>query len=172
MNELNLCSTTSSLLQKAIAETRSISHNLMPNELKEFGLGCALLELVNNINETGQGYKIVFDNQVSDEEYIDPKIAITFYRVIQEIINNSIKHANANLLRIVIGIRNKHIYLITKDDGVGFEVEKSRKSGLGLGSLENRAKSTFGRLKIRSQRGKGTTHIMKVPLAINKIGMN
>jgi signal transduction histidine kinase len=150
-------------LDEIIANLREISYNLLPNTLQRKGLSEAIREFSGN-NSKKSGTKIDFYQlqQVS----IEPEKEIHVFRMMQEIIHNTLKHAQAKNLQIGLGKENNEIIILSKDDGVGFDPEKVRKSssGLGLKSIESRIEILNGTYILKSSPGTGTSYFIKIPL--------
>jgi signal transduction histidine kinase len=149
-------------LDEIIANLREISHNLLPNTLQRKGLVEAIREFTGN-NSKRNGTKIDFYQlqQVS----LTPEKEIHVFRMMQEIIHNALKHSHAKNLQIGMGKENNEIIILSKDDGVGFEPEKIRKtsSGLGLKSIESRIEILNGTYILKSTPGGGTSYFIKIP---------
>jgi signal transduction histidine kinase len=150
-------------LDEIIANLREISHNLLPNTLQRKGLSEALKEFSGN-NSKRNGTKIDFYQLQPVTITADKEIHV--FRMMQEIIHNTLKHAHAKNLQIGMGKENNEIIILSKDDGVGFEPEKIRKisSGLGLKSIESRIEILNGTYILKSSPGAGTSYFIKIPL--------
>jgi two-component system CheB/CheR fusion protein len=145
---------TLDLLNQAIITTRNISFELTPSILKDFGMKIALEELIQRL----QGSKIHIDCDIEGfEERPDYLVELSLYRIIQELINNILKHSGATRAFIELVKDANQIMLKVKDNGKGFDYEKLEKQkGLGLSSIRNRADLLGGTMKIDSHPGKGT----------------
>lgn len=150
-------------IDEIIRSMRQISHNLLPSTLERRGLAEAVREFIRMMNGQ-QGADIGLEAppllQVPKEKEVH------IFRMIQEIVNNTLKHASARHLQIVLEKEGNNLLILTTDDGEGFDVEKVRYSagGLGLKSLETRTDILRGKLIIHSQRGTGTRYVIKIPL--------
>ena len=152
------------LVNKAVLETRTISHNIMPRSLQEFGLSQTLAELSSNISVIHEKIKTNFHSVLNGKRF-ENDIELGIYRATQEIINNAIKHSQANTLDIKLEYKSGYLILITIDDGVGISETKSG-NGLGLGSLKNRIEVLNGTLEIFSAPNEGTKTKIKIPTKI------
>jgi signal transduction histidine kinase len=150
-----LLSNSIKVLNQATQEVRSISHNLMPAALMELGLKEALEDMVDKINES-KLLNINF-NMIGIEDRLQGPVEVAVYRVIQEIINNMIKHSKADQIEINLsGIKNT-LHLSISDNGIGFEKEMITKSkGLGWKSIFSRIAMLKGNIDVDSHPGKGT----------------
>lgn len=146
-----------------ITNLRRISHNLLPNTLERKGVVEALREFAQNIQDN---YPLQFNFKVTDGLVIPADSGIHIFRILQEIIHNTIKHAQAKIMQIEISERNGLLRIITKDDGAGFDEGKklAESSGLGLKSINSRVEMLNGKLKLNTALQKGTTYIIEIPV--------
>lgn len=148
---------TDDLLGKAIKDLRELSHNLQNNRIHHIGIVESVRQLLSSLEKTGR-FTTTF--HTSDNFHIlDANTDIILYRMIQEIINNIIKHASAN--RINITIDNDSPGLITiriSDNGVGFDTTLLQQDipGIGLQNIINRAKMINATVDVNSMPGNGT----------------
>jgi two-component system, chemotaxis family, CheB/CheR fusion protein len=156
----NLKDRVNGLLNEAIAATRNISFELTPTVLRDFGLKTAIEELINRLTSNNL---IITCDLVGVDKRFDDLIEISLYRIIQELLNNIIKHAQATEAHIELLNQKGFIYLRVQDNGSGFkEDETPNKKGIGLSSIRNRVKLLDGVLKVDSRMGKGTGIEIKV----------
>lgn len=156
--QLELIDTSSEILDNSIRELREICFNLMPNVLSKGGLALAVNDLLSKL-DLSKEMEVSFRNNEQIPR-LDPELEVVIYRIIQEFINNMIKHANASLFEIEINIE-QHPDLITitmKDNGQGFNMDKLKKAGENRGyeNLKSRVKAFNGKLEMSSAPGKGT----------------
>lgn len=149
-------------LDKTAAEIRELSHQMMPYALKELGLIDAIEDLCNKLLPAANiNYEI---EVVGDLKNRFPEIIeITIYRVLQELLNNLIKHSGASQMNITFTLRNKFFTIIMEDNGKGFETNK-KSSGIGISNMKSRISSLNGEMKIESEIGQGTMFIIKIPI--------
>jgi len=138
------------LLDEGIQKVRGISHNLHSNILKELGLNEAVSHFINNVC---QG-TILKCTTALDENYLDTNAenAMSLYRMVQELVNNIIKHAHAKEINISSTFINNQLALTIQHDGVGlsqkqFEAFRYNKEGLGLKNIQNRVILLRGRIE-------------------------
>lgn len=145
-------------------QLRAISFDLMPASLIQKGVLTALHELISSFDKN-KTLTIKFSCP-GQRLPLNDQQAIHTYRIIQEIIHNTIKHANASELLINIERQNATLIISTRDDGAGFDfIEKRRHGhGLGLSSLENRIMLLEGEFVVTSKYGQGTSYKIEVPL--------
>lgn len=151
------------LLDEACVEVRRISHNLSTGMVSSFGLKAALDELSESINDSGMiSCKLLIYGMNSR---LENSIEVGIYRMIQEIINNILKHAEAKNIIIQLNKLEDSISITIEDNGKGFNVKEKKKSGgLGLASIEARAKKLSGNYNIDSTIGRGSISIIEIPL--------
>ena len=150
-------------LSDIIIKIKEISYNLLPNTLARNGLLHAVEEFIDKIN-TAHHLKIrfVYENnfQLTKEKEIN------LYRIFQEIIHNTIKHANAKTLSMELRKQDNLLLLTIIDDGIGFDYEERSKNGTGLGllNLQSRAEVLNAHFLIESEKDKGTSYFFEIPL--------
>ncbi|RLD61628.1 MAG: hypothetical protein DRJ05_02165 [Bacteroidetes bacterium] len=139
----------------AIDNTKTISHNLMPAILSDFGLVKAVEDFCKKIDKLNT-INIVFGSNI-DFKLEDETNEIIIYRIIIELINNTLKHANAKKIQIRLDKNNDNIGLEYIDDGIGFDLNKAllTNSGLGLNNIINRLDSINGTYLFDSEKNGG-----------------
>jgi signal transduction histidine kinase len=148
-------------LTRAIAEMRSICFNLMPETLEEFGLIEAIKELCTQIQHAK---KINFRVIVATEfPKIRKEIEIDLYRIIQEFVNNAMKHGRATSIIIKFRCTSTQIKIALADNGKGFDIDTLTSKGMGLQNIESRTKSHNGVISIKSEPGRGTKLAIAIP---------
>ncbi len=160
----SLIEKATNLLEQATGDVRRISHNMMPGLLTKLGFFEALADLFEQMNESG---KIKADLSVEGNisSRMPENLEIMLYRIIQEMVNNSVKHADANTISLIINLLPTHISIQFSDDGKGFNVDEMLKlKTIGLKSILSRIKFLNGDVTIESNPGKGSTFFMQVPV--------
>ena len=150
-------------LDEASKEVRRIAHNMMPEVLVNYGLEAALKDFVESVN---QSKNLKADVQINNIGRLNDRTKeLMIYRIVQELINNVIKHAQAKSI-IVQLMRTDDILSITvEDDGVGFDVDVAmKKNGIGMTNLKTRVEYIGGELNIDSSEKNGTSVFIEVPL--------
>lgn len=149
-------------LDDLIKRMREISYDLIPNTLIRKGLVTALHEFTDYTNRNKQ-----FNIELKAEEpiHINEQKAIHVYRIVQEIINNTIKHSKGNNLKIHLKARDGVLFLSTTDDGVGFDHYAARKGdgGIGLRNILSRTEIIGGQMFVESKKNKGTSYSFEIP---------
>ena len=150
------------MLEDAATEVRSISHQMIPKELEQFGLVPAV-EGMLNLHFENSNMKIQFEHSGFTER-IEQKIELVLFRVLQELVSNVIKHSQANLLTVQLIRFNSHVVMNVADDGIGFKSDGKIKSGIGMLNMTSRIDAVQGHLHFESEPGKGTTVTIRTPL--------
>lgn len=160
----------SSSLNKAIAEIRRVSENLMPSELENLGLAPALRTLCREFKAPGVRLKLRTGHL---PEKIAPDLALALFRITQEALNNIAKHSSATRISLSLLRRGGLFVLNISDNGKGVAAgAKSRPAGGGLGllSMRERAESVGGSFELLSARGAGTYITVRVPVNLPERG--
>lgn len=153
------------LTTESIKEVRNISHALAPSLLQKQGLEAALNEFLDQVKTSGT---LQTELEYSVKEKLSPETEINFYRIVQEAVNNVIKHAEANKVWISIKGDGSEIEFRIIDNGKGFLVDKTRSTnGNGMNNIYSRVDFLKGQLVINSNEGKGTQFIISIPLNKN-----
>ena len=148
-------------ISNIINEVRAVSHSLVPPMLGDLGLIESIHELAENIS-LGQKLKINFKHYPFNEDSLPENAKLMLYRIIQEALNNIIKHAGARTVHIRLKRTARAVSLQVQDNGCGFELDKTRK-GLGLSNIRNRAELFGGTVRIRTAPGAGCTLHVSIP---------
>ncbi|MFW5725810.1 MAG: tetratricopeptide repeat protein [Bacteroidota bacterium] len=147
--------TSLGLLDDAITEVRSISHDMMPAALMRLGLVAALNEMARKINAAGAIKVIVVAEPDKPRLRLEAEIAV--YRIVQEIINNAIKHSSATEIVITYINQEGNITLGIEDNGKGLDKKKIQSTkGIGWLNINTRVNMFNGTININSQQGAGT----------------
>jgi two-component system, NarL family, sensor histidine kinase UhpB len=143
------------LIEMATTEIRQLSHKLLPPSLEEFGLVQALNELADTITKTGV-FQIERQWANIEEALLQRDQKLTIYRIVQEQMNNIIKHAGASNVFVSICLINSDhgLQLLIKDNGRGFDPSQKR-NGVGLRNIISRAELLYGTVTIKSSPGEG-----------------
>ncbi len=145
------------MLDSSIKEMRRVAHNLMPEALVKFGLDAALKDFCNDINQSG-ALAVSYQSIGVENAQIDQTGAITVFRIVQELINNVIKHSAATNAIVQVSKTNSNLAITVEDDGRGFDptVLKAAK-GIGWSNIESRIELMKGTSDVQSSPGKGTS---------------
>jgi signal transduction histidine kinase len=126
------------LIDNIITTVRNISHSLSPPGLALFGLENTLHELFDNFNVAGK-IKVAFENELGEKlDRFDEQTALALYRILQELLTNTVKHAGAENILIRCYQENGNSIITYKDDGIGMHTTKGKKAGMGMQNIEAR----------------------------------
>lgn len=155
-----------SLVEETILHVRRITRDLVPTTLERFGLMEAIEEFIHKLEEDNN---LVISFQSNTEEFPrqGQKLELTLYRIMQELVNNAIKHANCNKIDISLEIDEEMIGLRVTDNGVGFDPDKIKESnlaGLGLLGIESRLAIVNGTVQYEQPAQGGSSAIARIPV--------
>ena len=151
-----------SLVDESCKEVRAVSHNMMPNALLKNSLASAIREFIDKLDQKKLQVHLYTEGL---EERLDSNVETVLYRVIQECVNNVIKHADANTLDISIIKEANEITATVEDNGKGFDTaDKEKFDGMGLKNIRTRVEYLRGTVDFDSSPGKGTLVALHVPL--------
>lgn len=145
-----------SMLDNTISDLRKTAHNLMPEALMKFGLLEALTDYCNSIR-TSTGMDVIFQHY-GEQRRLSNTASVSVYRIVQELVNNALKHSSATQVLVQLTIRQQKTELTVEDNGCGFNpAVKPDSTGSGLLNVEHRAQYFNGRIDIASSPGNGTS---------------
>jgi two-component system, NarL family, sensor kinase len=150
------------MLDVAAQEVRSISHDMLSNVLVKFGLVAALNDLCDTIQSSGQIEMEVFEHGL--KQRLDNSVEIAVYRIVQELISNILKHAQAKKIILELNVQAQRLNIIVSDDGIGFKTNKNMSFGVGLDNIQKRLLSINGEMTIDSKPNQGTSTIIDIDL--------
>jgi PAS domain S-box-containing protein len=162
---LESCRKFKSIFHDFISNLRRLALELRPPELDILGFTSAVSHYLSNI-EKATGLKIELHSNV-DEKKMGDDLPIVFFRIIQETINNILKHSQAKRVSVSLRTYRKKIGLAVKDDGKGFDPNKNKKndeSGMGLRLIKEMVETLEGTFEIHSSPGKGTRLLVSLPV--------
>ncbi len=153
------------MLDETIGSVRRISRDLMPSTLEKFGLAHAMKELCERFQSTAQ--LPIRYREEGEVKSIDPKKELMIFRIVQELLNNAIKHAKATNISVTFRTTDT-FQIMVEDDGVGFNFEQQHAStkmekGLGLFNIENRTRLLHATLEFDKEKKIGTRTTLTVP---------
>ncbi len=161
-NDKSITDNLGKMVDSASLEVRQISHELMPQSLTELNIISALNELANRINKSNSITVIVSSqNEITD---ISKKTQIVVYRIIQEILNNILKHAKASAVDINLTHSESKLFLVIQDNGIYFDENAIKNSdGIGWKNIRARIEMFNGEYSISSNTSGGT----KISVSLN-----
>ncbi len=153
------------LVSQACDDIRNLAHQLNVGISSDFGLLPAISELTRSLNQSGK-IQVDFSNTLCDN-MLNHELEIPIYRMIQELVSNTLKHAKASQISVQLTCFEQLVSIIVTDDGIGFDTNSTntRVFGLGLNGLYRRVNEINGEIKIDSQVNKGTTVLIDIPMA-------
>ncbi len=158
-------STSKPLIDNIINTVRNISHALSPPGLDLFGLEHTLHELCDTFNMSGQLHLSMENSSGASLDSIGKDRSLTLYRVIQELLSNTVKHANATAVHIFIIQEAKDMLsIVYEDNGKGMDAAAIKKSGMGMQNIESRLGMIKAPYEIESAPGKGFKIVIKLAL--------
>lgn len=151
------------MVRSALYEVRRIIYDLRPMALDDLGLVPTLRKYLQTIEEYHNQARIEFVN-IGIEARLPAKYEVALFRLIQESVQNALKHANAKEIVVRLEITKSAVNVIVKDDGVGFDVNKRSADSFGIIGMEERVELLEGVLAIDSKMGGGTAVSIRVPI--------
>nr|NQU89639.1 sensor histidine kinase [Bacteroidota bacterium] len=153
------------LLEQATSDVRRISHNMMPGLLTKYGFYEAVEDLFEQVDDT-EG--LTARAEISgDQKRLPENTEIMLYRVVQEMVNNTIKHAGASEVNIDIVVLPEQLSIDYADNGKGFEADEMfAKKSIGLTSIKSRVKFLNGHLDVHAKADQGVNYHITIPLKV------
>lgn len=158
--QLKILNVTSDLLAQTLQQLRNICFNILPPSLSEYGLLKAIEQLSKNLSTKDLS---INTNLKADLPFLKKNTIISIYRIIQEFIQNSIKHANCSKIEVDFEVKETEVILILKDNGCGFDINKTIRIN-GISNMKTRAKSINGTFYLSSKLNEGTKLVINIPL--------
>ncbi|HYG18505.1 MAG TPA: sensor histidine kinase [Ohtaekwangia sp.] len=145
------------MLDSSIMEMRRVAHNMMPETLVRFGLDTALNDFCNDINQSG-ALQVTYQSIGLANTTVDQTIAITIYRVVQELISNTIRHSSSKTALVQVTKTGDQLAVTVEDEGKGFDPSILRQSkGIGWTNIQHRVDFLKGKMDVNTAPGKGTS---------------
>jgi len=140
-------------LDSAVDELRRIARSMMPEVLIKYGLGEAIKEYCNGLKKSGVPVSCQVYNYRNN---MSASRQVTLYRIVQELVNNAVKHAAASQILVQLQQRDNQLFLVVEDDGKGFDTAHLQSlKGAGLANIQSRVEMLNGSLEIASAPGTG-----------------
>ncbi|MBP6687598.1 MAG: sensor histidine kinase [Lacibacter sp.] len=153
------------MLDSSIKEMRRVAHNMMPEALVKFGLDTALKDFCNDVTQSS-ALQVTYQSVGMEAAAIDQTTAITIYRIVQELLNNTIKHAAAKTAIVQLSKSGEQLSVTVEDDGKGFDASILQASrGIGWTNIQNRVEFLKGKLDVNTAPGKGTSVLIELTAA-------
>ena len=159
----NIINFAKALIDEAILNTKEIANNLKPNIISHFGLVLSLKSFCKKVNETGV-INISFNSDIKKD--INKESEVALFRIIKELINNTLKHASASKIDINITDDGDLLTFTFQDNGIGFDtnkiIDQEKTNGMGIQNIISRIKTINGTYVIESNKKEGTKVIIKI----------
>lgn len=153
------------LVSQAAVESRRIAHNLLPETLLRYGLDEALKEYSQSITDS-KLLQLDYES-VGMQTRLEPGAELSIYRIIQELVNNIVKHSGATEALVQVHQQEGKLSVTVEDNGRGFAPQQNGKTGIGLSNIQSRVSYLNGSLDIRSNRQQGTSVYIEIQLDKN-----
>ncbi len=151
------------LIDTAYDEIRQISHDLSSGTLNKFGFNKAVQELIQAIQDVNPIQINYLPNRVPIEDY--PQITESLYRIVQELLSNTLKYAQAGEVNIQLAQYDGMLSFTYEDDGKGFDIKSiEQKKGIGMHNIRSRVEMMQGTMNIDTSPGHGVTVMIEIPL--------
>lgn len=158
-----LCEEITGLIATTLETARRVSHDLLPPTLENFGLIVALEEFIEGVRKTG-AVDFRFDCAVDRSDLNGPIAELNLFRIVQELTSNSLKHAQASFIGLLLQKNPDGTLLLEyADDGKGFDINTANARGLGTRNLENRASILGGTIEVKTAVGEGFHFALRWP---------
>lgn len=145
------------MLDSSISEMRRVAHNMMPESLLKFGLDLALKDFCSQVSQSG-ALKVSYQSIGLSDRPVEQSLAITVYRVVQELLSNSIRHAAAKQAIVQVAREGDQLLVTVEDDGKGMDAASLRSSkGIGWKNITSRLDYHNAKLDLQTSPGKGTS---------------
>jgi len=151
------------MLDDSIAEVRNISHQMMPRALSDMGLIPAIEDMLNkSLGSTTIFYE--FEHHNMEGERFPERLEVSLYRICQELVNNIIKHSQAQAVSVQLLRTKSHLVLVVEDNGKGFKFDSiESRNGIGLMNISSRAKAMNGEVNYQPSPSQGTVATIRIP---------
>lgn len=151
------------MVRSALYEVRRIIYDLRPMALDDLGLVPTLKKYLQTIEEYHKTTTIQFTN-IGEDKRLSSKYEVALFRMIQESVQNALKHASASLIQVKLEIKKDQVMAVIKDDGKGFEINEKKPESFGILGIRERVELLEGELSIHSKINTGTLIIIQVPM--------
>lgn len=153
------------MIRSSLYEVRRIIYDLRPMALDDLGLIPTIRKYVATIADYNN-MKIEFAS-IGEEKRLNTKYEVAFFRLVQEALQNAVKHSEATRIQVKLEICTKNLTMLIKDNGKGFDTSMKRDKSFGLIGMRERVEMLEGKLEINSNIGKGTSILIKVPYTLS-----
>ena len=151
------------MVRDALYEVRRIIYDLRPMALDDLGLSPTLRKYLRTIEDYYRTATITYQF-FGKEQRLDSKTEVSLFRLVQEAVQNALKHAEANEITVKVEMKNNLCTIIVRDDGKGFDVNQKKEKSFGIMGMRERVELLNGTLSIKSTIGAGTVVTIQVPI--------
>jgi signal transduction histidine kinase len=156
--------TLSDFSENSITELKNTLWVLNANEITLHDLKAKILNFIKSAAEAKEDVKFSFNLDASENPNLDSKRAVNLFRVVQEIVNNAVKYADASEIGIDLQYIDDMITVRIADNGRGFDYETEKEKSFGLKNIESRMKAMNGRVHLDTEKGKGTVYTLQTEI--------
>ncbi|WP_077625282.1 sensor histidine kinase [Sediminibacillus massiliensis] len=150
------------MVHSSLSEVRRIIYDLRPMALDDLGLVPTMKKYLATVEDYNK-IKIEFKS-IGEEQRLDSKYEVALFRLVQESVQNAVKHAEASLIQVKMDIKDCTVVIVIKDNGKGFNMNQRRDKSFGIIGMKERVEMLDGEIEINSKIDKGTSVLIKVPL--------
>lgn len=152
-----------STVRQALAEVRRIIYDLRPMALDDLGLVPTLKKYLSTVMEYNPNVEIIFQSY-GNECRLPADYEISIFRLIQESVNNAIKHGESKEVKVKVEWLKDSINIVVKDNGKGFDLNEKKPQSFGIIGMNERVELLKGEINIHSKLGEGTIVLCKIPI--------
>ncbi|KGX86786.1 sensor histidine kinase [Pontibacillus marinus] len=150
------------MVRSALYEVRRIIYDLRPMALDDLGLVPTLKKYLATVEEYNS-LQIDFSSH-GEEKRLDSKYEVALFRLVQEAVQNALKHAEAKTIQVKFELKRNNVNIVVKDDGKGFDTNEKKEKSFGIVGMKERIEMLDGEITIDSSIGEGTVIMIQVPL--------
>ena len=161
VNALEEVKSLKKMVRSSLSEVRRIIYDLRPMALDDLGLVPTLRKYLERTEEYNSGVTFRFIN-LGQEYRLPSKYEVALFRLVQESVQNAIKHAQASEIHVKIDMQQDSVFLIVKDNGKGFDVREKKEGSFGIMGMRERVEIIDGKITIDSKIGEGTIVMIQV----------
>ncbi|MEJ9281836.1 sensor histidine kinase [Ureibacillus thermosphaericus] len=154
-------------VREALSEVRRIIYDLRPMALDDLGIVPTLKKYLSTIMEYNKGVDIHFQS-LNNETRLPSNYEVAIFRLVQECVNNSVKHGNPTDIWVKLEWNLNNLNVIVKDNGSGFDLESKREQSFGIIGMRERVEILKGSMDIKTKIGNGTVVMFKIPYPNNE----
>ncbi|WP_146549660.1 sensor histidine kinase [Rummeliibacillus suwonensis] len=155
------------MVRDALHEVRRIIYDLRPMALDDLGIVPTLKKYLNSVEGYNKGTTVHF-NSIGEPIRIGTNYEVAVFRLVQECVNNAIKHGKAHTVSVNFEWRKEHVNITIKDNGIGFDTNIVKKNSFGLIGMRERVELLNGEMNLTSAENKGTRIMFKIPIDPDK----